>query len=563
MRDYLDPSRRRFLARAGASLAAAFAMPSWSRAMDGMGDMPKMAPNKASANFIPDVEIELVCRPDSVPILSGRPTRVWRYVATLTKGPENTLAALPNSYLGSVMRFSKGQKIRIHLRNELPEPTIAHWHGVHVPMLMDGHPMYALDRGETFVYEFEMLNRASMNFYHPHPHEATARQVYHGLAGAILVNDDEERALELPAGEYEIPLVIQDRTFDDDNQLVYDGGGMHGHHMMTAGFHGERILVNGRPDFQIDVASRAYRLRILNASNARIYKLAWDDGTPITALGVDGGLLEQPQQKPYVMLAPAERLDVWADFSGRPVGSKLVMRSLPFSGAGGMSHGMMGGRGCGMGMGGMRGGMGMDDGEPLGDDFPVFTARVTRSMSDSPNLPQRLCRIARYQTSDIANPDAPRPISISDGHMSMTLNGRPYGHDDVLPEERIPVDTVQLMEIFHARGGRMAMMGGMGRGMGMMRGMGHGMGMSMMHPIHLHGQYFQVQSRHVDPAYADAYAEIRDGLIDSGWKDTVLVAPGERVRIVKPFQDFKGRFMFHCHILEHEDMGMMREFSVE
>lgn len=568
MRKFVDRSRRRFLVQAGGGLAAA-ALPGWSRAMENMGgmhDMPKRAPNRASPNFNPDVEIELVCRPDSVPILSGRPTRVWRYAASLMKGPEHALTALPNSYLGSTMRFSKGQKIRIHLRSELPEPTITHWHGLHVPMLMDGHPSHVIDRGETFVYEFEMLNRASMNFYHPHPHEATAAQVYHGLAGAILVDDEEERALELPSGEFEIPLVIQDRSFDEDNQLVYDGGGMHGHHM-TSGFHGDRILVDGRPDFQFDVASRAYRLRMLNASNARIYKLAWDDGTPITVIGVDGGLLEQPEQKPYVMLAPAERLDVWADFSGRPVGSRLVMRSLPFSGAGGMSHGVMGGHGCGMGMGGMRGGMAMDDGEPLGDEFPIFTARVTRAVSESPRLPQRLSRIVRYQTSDIANPDEPRPISISDGHMSMTLNGRPYGHDDVLPSERIPVDTVQLMDIFHARGGRMAMMGGMGRGMGrgmgMMGGMGHGMGMSMLHPIHLHGQYFQVQSRHIDPAFADAYADIREGLIDSGWKDTVLVAPGERVRIVKPFQRFKGRFMFHCHILEHEDMGMMREFSVE
>lgn len=559
----IDRSRRRFLAKAGIGLAWA-ALPGWSRAMDDMGmHMPRRAPSGASPNFNPDVEIELVCRPDVVPIFDGRPTRVWRYVASLVKGPENTLVTLPNSYLGDTLRFWTGQKIRIHLRSELPEPTITHWHGLHVPMPMDGHPLYAIDRGETFVYEFEMLNRASMNFYHPHPHEATATQVYHGLAGAILINDEEERALELPSGEFEIPIVIQDRSFDDENQLVYDSG-MHGHmHGQMSGFHGDRILVNGRPDFQIDVSSRAYRLRVLNASNARIYKLAWDDGTPITVIGVDGGLLEQPEAKPYVMLAPAERLDVWADFSGRPVGSKLVMRSLAFSGAAGMSHGMMGGgRGCGMGMGGMRGGMAMGDDEP-GDDFPIFTARVARSVGDSPSLPRRLSRIVRYQTSDIANPDDPRPIRISDGHMSMTLNGRPYGHDDVLPSERIPVDTVQLMEIFHARGGRMAMMGGMGRGMGMMGGMGHGMGMSMLHPIHLHGQYFQIQSRRIDPAYSEDHADIRDGLIDSGWKDTVLVAPGESVRIVKPFHDFKGRFMFHCHILEHEDMGMMREFSVE
>jgi hypothetical protein len=174
-------------------------------------------------------------------------------------------------------------------------------------------------------------------------------------------------------------------------------------------------------------------------------------------------------------------------------------------------------------------------------------------------------------------------------HMSMLLNGRPYGHDDIQPRERIPVDTTQLIEIFHERGGMGGMggmgmgMGGMGMGMGgmgmggmemmgggMMRGRmgmgGRGMGMmgmmSMAHPIHLHGQPFEIVERSFE-GDEDAYATIRDGFVDSGLKDTVLVAPGERVRIVKPFGDFKGRFMYHCHNLEHEDAGMMREYSVE
>ena len=181
----------------------------------------------------------------------------------------------------------------------------------------------------------------------------------------------------------------------------------------------------------------------------------------------------------------------------------------------------------------------------------------------------------------------------------MLLNGRPYAFNDVQPNERIPVNTVQLMEIFHARGGhgmRGGMghdgdnraqqethrMGGMGGGMGMMGGrhqgednsqagghsmggMGGGMGMmmSMAHPIHLHGQSFQILSRTVAAEGNADYASVKDGFIEGGWKDTVLVMPGETVKIIKPFQDFKGLFMYHCHNLEHEDMGMMRDFSVE
>jgi FtsP/CotA-like multicopper oxidase with cupredoxin domain len=535
-------SRRGFLASAAAFAAA-------SRAM-GAG-MARSAPRTASENFKADVDLELVCRRDAVSILPGKPTQVWRYVGNLLAGPAHTLTTPPESHLGPLIRLAKGQKVRIRLRNELPEQTIAHWHGLHVPMEMDGHPSAAIETGQTYVYEFEVRNRAGFNFYHPHTHEATATQVYRGLAGGILVEDEEERALGLPSGEYEIPLVLQDRSFDEANQLAY-GGGMH---RDMFGFYGERILVNGRPDFRLDVASRAYRFRILNASNARIYKLQWNDQTPLTVIGVDGGLLEKPERRPYVMLAPAERVDLWVDFSGRAEGSTLVMRSGEFDGlVPAMAQRMMGG------------------GLPVGDDYPLFTVAVTRAMSDSPKLPQKLSTFRRYSMEDIANRDRPRPIEISMGHMSVMLNGRAYEHDNVLEIERIPVDTVQLFEIYHARGGGMGMGGmGMGRRMGMGGGMmGGGMmgGMGMMgmmnmaHPIHLHGEPFEILSRSYDGDDADAYATIREGLIDSGLKDTVLVAHGETIRIAKPFHDFRGRFMYHCHNLEHEDMGMMREFEV-
>ncbi len=620
-------SRRRFLTQSGLGLMAFAGMPGFLRAMEGMQAMPKMSPNKASPNFKPDVEFDLFSRSSSVSILPGQQTLVQQYAALLKKGPKETITDIAGSYLGPLIRLHKGQKVRINLHNKLAEPTVTHWHGLHVPANMDGHPLYTIDPGETLVYEFEILNRAGMNIYHPHPHEATAKQVYHGLAGALFVHDEEEAKLELPSGEYEIPIVIQDRLFDEQNQLIY----ARNMHDRMVGFYGDRILVNGRPDFQIDVASRAYRLRVLNGSTARIYKLGWDDGTPITVIGVDGGLLEKPEIKPYVMLAPGERLDVWADFSGRNEGSQLVMRSLPFSGVlPKMAERMMHG-----GMGGMM----HDNRLPVGSDYPIFTAHVTKKVSDSPKLPPQLSKINWHPISATANPDKPVPIGISEGPMAMLLNGRPYAYNDIQDIERIKVNTIQLMEIFHAHGGGghgkdsapatedhgaekqsggmggmrhngggMGMMGGMkhgddnqkggGQGMGGMMGMGGGMGMmggmkhgdddqkgggqgmggmmgmgggmggmgmmmSMAHPIHLHGQQFQIVSRSVSADVEADYATVRDGFIENGLKDTVLVMPGEKVRIIKPFQDFKGLFMYHCHNLEHEDMGMMRDFLVE
>jgi blue copper oxidase len=570
MTPYSQNSRRRFLLRVGSGLLAWAGFPAWLQAMEGMGHMPSMVARKASPNFHPDVEIDLVCKPSSIGILPGQSTRVQQYFAKLVVGPQDTLTALPGSYLGPVMRFHKGQKIRINLHNLLDERSITHWHGLHVPAEVDGHPIYAIGKGETFVYEFEMLNRASMNIYHPHPHNTTAKQVYHGLAGAILVNDDEERRLGLPGGEYEVPIVIQDRRFDAENQLIY----AHSMHDRMMGFYGDRILINGLPNFHLDVASRAYRFRVLNGSTARIYKLAWDDNSPITVIGTDGGLLEAPIEKPYVMLAPGERLDVWADFSGRKVGSQLVLRSRSFSGVlPKMAERMM----AGNRLGGMHGNR-----LPLGSDYPLFSVKVTRKIDESPSLPKTLSKISRYKA---VNPQKPVPIAISEGPMKMVLNGRPYAFNDVLPNERIPLNTVQLIEIFHAHGGHgghnsagMGMRRGMnhengGMGMGMHRrhggeaghqmGGGMGMMMSMAHPIHLHGQYFQIVGRSLEGQPSQGYDTVKHGFIDSGFKDTVLVMPGERVKIIKPFQDFSGLFMFHCHNLEHEDMGMMRDFLVE
>lgn len=541
-----NQSRRRFLGQSGLGLVALTTLPSISNAMESMGmgrmgmggmhnsmgsevNYPKLTPNKSNPNFHPDVELDLVCKPIEISILKGAPTKVLHYQATLIKGPKDTVVDIPHSYLGSMIRLQKGQKVRINFHNALSQSSVVHWHGLHVPQVMDGHPQYAIESGETLVYEFEVMNRANMNMYHPHPHGATAKQVYFGLAGAVIVNDDEEAALDLPSGEYEIPLVIQDKQFDSDNQLVYSPN----RHQRMTGVTGDNILVNGQANFHLEVESRAYRLRVMNGSTSRIYKLAWDDGMPMTIIGVDGGLLEQPEVKPYVMLAPGERLDVWADFSARNEGSQLTLKSLAFSGV--MPK---------MAMGMNRSSL------AVGSEYPICTIKVTRKVSESHKLPTKLAKIHRYGIHETANPNNPLPISISESPMSMLLNGRAYEFNHPLPSERVKMGSIVLLEIFHAQSNM-----GMGGGMG-------GMNMTMPHPIHLHGQQFEIMSRSISGDTSD-YDTVREGFIDSGLKDTVLVMPMERIKMIKPFQDFKGLYLYHCHNLEHEDMGMMREFLVE
>lgn len=519
-----------------------------------MGDAP-------SSTFKPDVEIELTARPDAVSLKPGAATKVFRYQAKLLKGPSTTLSEMPSpSYLGPRLNLVRGQKIRIIAYNELPEPTVAHWHGMHVPQKMDGHPMYAINRGERYVYEFEVKNPAGTNWYHAHTHEKTATQVYQGLAGLITISDEQEQKLALPSGEYDLPLVIQDRRFTADNQLQYL---QHGRHERIRGFLGDTILINGQIDRTIPVKTRAYRLRLLNGSNSRIYKLGWEDGTPLTAIGTDGALLAKPETFPYIMLAPAERVELWVDFSGREVGSDLVLQSLEYHG---VSH--MGG-----GMGMMRGGLAQ------GSKFPLVKFHIAEKISESPRLPAVLTKFQRLTDRDVVNSTKPIEIGLSMMHMSPELNHRSFEMMAVAEWEKIPVNTIQKIRIYQEEHG---MHGGSRRGMGRMednaddvderegrrggrggRGGGMGMMMAMAHPIHLHGQQFQILSRSIGDQHGSDYATVKDGLINNGWKDTVLVMPGEEVTIIKPFQDYTGLYLYHCHNLEHEDMGMMRNFSVE
>jgi len=544
MQNTIDLKRRKLLTYAGVSLASAAAYPhlSFAKTIN--------VSNKASANFHPDVEIELKQQVSHVQILSGKKTRVWKVFGKVLKGSKKTVVNMTDTYLAPTIHLHKGQKVRIYLRNNIPASSILHWHGLHVPSNMDGNPMNAIDSGETYVYEFEILNRAGTYWYHSHAHGVTAKQVYSGLAGFFIVSDKEEQALGLPSGNYDIPLVIQDRSFDNNNQLQYSN------HMMQRmqGFLGNQIMINGQPDFVLPVSTRAYRLRLLNGSNSRIYKLAWDNGMPMTVIGTDGGLLERPEKVPYIMLGPAQRREIWVDFSHQKVGTELTMRSIPFAvsshgmmgGGGMMGRGMMGGGGMmGRGMmGGRRGGMMSGSSLPLGGDYPVLKVRVSKKATGGNSLPKRLTSIKPLQIKHANNADDPRTISLSMRHMSAMLNGRSYKMNDIRPDETIPINSLQLIEIDNGYRRR------------------HGM-MTMAHPMHIHGEQFQIIKRQVASSSQTDYESVSSGFVDNGWHDTTLVMPGEKVTILKPFNDFKGIFMYHCHNLEHEDMGMMRDFLIE
>jgi FtsP/CotA-like multicopper oxidase with cupredoxin domain len=515
--------------------------------------------------FVPGLEIALKATEATVPILPGAQTTVWRYEAVLLKGDPLSLQTLPDSYVGPIIRARRSQNVRIIFHNELPDQaSIVHWHGLHVSPEMDAHPRYAIAPGQTYVYEFTAMDRAGTYWFHPHPDMQTGRQVYNGLAGLFLISDDEESAVKLPTGAQDVALVIQDRTFDHDNQLVYAAGSaMEGSMDYLMGLLGERVLVNGRPDYTLDVSTRAYRLRLLNGSNARTYKLAWDDGTPLTVIATDGGLLERPVERPYVMLSPGERIELWAEFSSRPVGVELTLQSLAFEGAEGSDtpahdssdtehsghaigghHGHdMGGHGAAHKMGGMVNKM--SAAPPLGAPMTIMKVRVADHAQASDSLPTILSTIERHHLSDAVNRANPRTFTLTQPGMRWEINGRAYDMTHARVDESVKLGDLEVWEIVNAINAGETV---------------HPYGMA--HPFHVHGVQFQVIERQVLPELEVGWRTVRDGYVDEGWKDTVLLMPGERVMLLLKFTDFTGIFMYHCHILEHEDMGMMGNYEV-
>ena len=152
----------------------------------------------------PDVELTLAAEPADVQILPGAATNVWRFTARVVTGPQEIVQQLPGSYLGPVIRLRRGQRVRVRFTNRLQEGSIVHWHGLDVPEEADGHPRLAIGPGREYLYDFEVTNRAGTYWYHTHPHMRTGAQVYHGLAGLLLVSDPEEDALGLPSVEHEL-----------------------------------------------------------------------------------------------------------------------------------------------------------------------------------------------------------------------------------------------------------------------------------------------------------------------------------------------------------------------
>ncbi len=429
------------------------------------------------------------------------------HLVEVAPGVRSEVWSLNGGAVGPTIRAQSGDTARLVLRNQLAEPTILHWHGLRVPEQADGHPRQVVGTGQSYRYEFAVNERAGTYWYHAHPHMRTGPQVYRGMAGLFLVSDDEEDALGLPSGSREIPLLIQDRRADQNGQIAYEPVMQE----QMDGFFGDTPFGNGirLPSAPVDTAQ--YRLRVVNGTNSRIVRLALSNGQPMLLIGNDGGLLPAPVAVLAVDLATGERADLLIDFSQLEVGDRVMLKSAAFS--------SFSGRGRGRGnFGGMAGA-----GLPQGAELDLLEFAVTRAVSEATWTPQPFPSI---QTIDPATALRTRTFRFESARMNHTINGRAYDMDRV--DEHVPFGDTEIWSFVNDR--------------------------DLPHPVHMHEVHFQLLSREGGRGQLFPW--------EAGWKDTVLVYPGERVNAIATFDQHRGRFLMHCHNLVHEDMGMMMNYEI-
>lgn len=467
----------------------------------------------------------LVAKPVQQAILPGKAARMLAYEI------EQAGALLHNP----VLRVRTGADLRIKFYNSLSETSIIHWHGLKVDSNNDGHPHYAIPGGATYDYHFRVPNRAGTYWYHAHPHELAGKQVYHGLAGFFVVEDDEElalrKALDLQFGVTDVPLMLHDRRLDEHGALVYAPDASERFH----GQYGDPVLVNWTSTPHFMAGTRIHRFRILNGSNARHYRLAFrhrDQLLDYTVIGTDGGLLDRPHTARETYLAPAERIDVLLDLRAAARGDGITLVSLPFD----AMHQEMRGAPVSASAHDHGGRPARDGPRPDGSEIALLRIRVRDRVRYERAVPQALSVLGAPPETTYS----PRLIVLDQARGRWRINGQVYRH------EATPItvkrDTVERWDIRNVEP-------------------------SMPHPMHIHGFQFRVLSRIGSPEQQRRLAVADGGLAatDLGWKDTVLVWPGETVRIVTDFSHpFLGDqvYMIHCHNLEHEDGGMMLNLKV-
>ena len=525
MTDFFRFNRRRFLKTS--SLALATASLSWAEAPGDALDPSELTP------FVDPLPIPGVMKPAGMhahPEHAGQ--QIPHYKVTMQEVHQKVHRDLPptrmwsfeDSFPGPTIETESGHAIMVEWIHDLPEKhflpidhtlhgaersvpevrSVIHLHGGRTPAASDGYPEDWITHGKSQKCFYPSKQDAALLFYHDHTMGINRLNIYAGMQGLFIVRDPLEASLNLPSGKYEIPMLICDRLLTKDGQLVYPIG-EHPERPWVPEVFGDAFLVNGKLLPYLDVEPRKYRLRIMNGSNGRFYRFSLANKSLFQVIGDDQGLLSVPVEAKRIPLAPAERTDIIVDFSSM-AGTNVKL---------------------------------------ISDSFDIMEFRVV-AKAESANIampailrpPLRLDPATAVQTRRLTLDEKMDDIQRS---MGMLLNNTPWH----MPITEKPVlGTTEIWELVNLT--------------------------DDSHPIHLHLVRFQI----LDRRRFEPYEFMTKGTLhftgaaqppeahESGWKDTVRADPSMVTRIIVPFEGYAGRYVWHCHILEHEDNEMMRPYEV-
>ena len=526
-------TRRDFLQQ-GTMAAAAIMLPQRSRRSAPAMTRPVLDPSSL-AQFVDPLPLPRVLQSNQLRPSPGNPTVKVPYYRLAMRQFESKVHrdmkptrfwGFESSLPGPTIESQSGKGILVEWANELPAShflpidhnlhgagsdkpevrTVVHMHGAKTLPDSDGYPEDWYVPGKSAVYYYPNEQDAALLWYHDHALGINRLNVFAGLFGLFIVRDTAEDALNLPRGKYEVPLVLCDRFFDQDSQLYYPVS-QYAKFPWVPEVFGNAILANGKLRPYLEVEPRKYRFRVLNAANARFFHLTFSNGRTFHQIGTDQGLLPAPVMLKQLTLAPAERADLVVDFSDHP-GEEFVLTNDSFS--------------------------------------PVMQVRVARGKStDTSSLPSSLRPVPKIGESDAVKTRSLMLAEIDDlrGDPATMLLNNAHWKDPIT--ETPALNSVEIWNLMNVT--------------------------DDAHPIHLHLVRFQI----LDRRRFDAFAYQNEGgtltyrgapvppeANETGWKDTVRADPGMVTRIIIPFQGYAGRYVWHCHVLEHEDNEMMRPYEV-
>ena len=431
-------------------------------------------------------------------------------IKQLRTGNQTITGGINNNFWGPTLFINKGDVVHMNVRNNLNDSTTIHWHGMHLPAVMDGGPHQVIPPGTLWQPFWEMKNQAGTYWYHPHLHEMSTEHMNKGIGGFMIVRDAEEAALAIPRtyGVDDIPLMLTSRRYNANNQFV-----------STNVAYGDYMLTNGTPNAQISLPKQFVRLRILNAEIERGYDLGFSDNRTFYIIGNDGGLLNAPVAATRVKLMVGERVEILVNLGNDAVGATLDLKAYNS----GQAFGFPGGEPATAGQ----------FGSLLNNiDFPVLRINVAATNANAiTSVPATLLNNTYWTAADAT---VSRTLTVTGGQPGP--NATPFAFDNKIFDLSYINKTLNLNDIEKWTITNSNVFG---------------------HTFHIHDVEFKIVARNGSAAAVGAH--------ESGWKDVLYLPRSENATFVARFDDYADPihpFMYHCHFSNHEDGGMMGQFVV-